>query len=176
MQRKALFRHAWLLLCLGAASCASSGAEISGDELRVTLRNYRAGQNFELVSESHTDRVEYYSTPRDDAARKVVEDDMVAALIGELDKRGFRKQGEVGRAPSQGGSLLTWGLEIDRGGPVEHWIIGQGTEPDELLRFQEGVQVFLELYNNVISFQTIENPEGRNYFDSKTNSAGGLRR
>lgn len=168
MPRFHRLRNAWLLLCLGFAACASSGGGADTDApLRVTLRNYRGDQFFELVSEVHTDRVRYYSTPRDSASRKIVDGEVVSALIEELDARGFRKRSKAGRAPSQGGSLLTWGLEVDRGGPVQHWIVGQGTPAEDVLAFQQGMQVFLELYNNVVSFQTIENPDGRQFFENE---------
>ena len=48
---------------------------------RVGLRDYRTGRNFELVNETHTSRVEQYSTLRDNADRKVQSDEIVAKRV-----------------------------------------------------------------------------------------------
>ena len=51
------------LVCASLSACASSSAARSevGGALLVSLQNLRTGECFELASESHTDRVTYYS-------------------------------------------------------------------------------------------------------------------
>ena len=70
----------WLSLAV-LASCASSGSSPSGDgaNVLVVLHDYKNGQRFELASESHTDRVTYYSEERPDAVRKIQPDEVMSA-------------------------------------------------------------------------------------------------
>ena len=172
-----------VLLALGAcvtaalAACASSGSAEQGDEraVLVALRDYRQKRVFELASESHTDRVEYYSHARKDAARKIQSDEVMGALLEELERQGLEDHEKVGPAPSTGAAssgVLEYSLEIERGSTSAHWLIGQGTLPEETLAFQQCAKTFLELYNVTLSLQSVENPEGRALFDrSKADAA-----
>lgn len=157
-------------LLLGAA-CRSTSIG-SGEMVRMTLRDYRSGHQFEIAGESHTNRVEYYSHTRTEASRKVVPDEIAAALADELGRRGFEGHRKAGRAPSQGGSVLSWGLEVASSAGVEHWVVGPGTERGEQLAFQEARKVFLELYNATTSWQTVENDKGRSFFEGQGRPAG----
>jgi len=158
----------WLIGLVSLAGCASPSGSASRDgEHRtcVTLRGYQGDQLFELASESHTDRVEYYSKVRRRAARKVQSDEVMDALVEELDRGGFRRHAQDGPAPSRGGSLLTWSLEIERGEHVEHWIVGQGSQAEERTRFNECMNTFVQLYNVTASYQAVENAEGPDLFE-----------
>lgn len=155
----------------GVPSCASAGSEARSaapaERMRVTLRDYEAQQLFELVSESHTSRVEYYSAVRSDAARKIQTDEVVDALIDELEDRGFDDFAQAGQAPSRGNELVSRSLEIERGDKTEHWVVGRGSAADEQLRFHDCMLTFVELYNLTASYQTIENPSGGEIFPQK---------
>lgn len=157
---------ALLVLC---ASCASTGSGSGGDgaRLRVTLRDLRQQQHFELVSESHTSRVDYYSQPRRDGARKIEADEIVAALVTELERQGFDRYLEAGPGPSTSHGVLTRAFEVQQDERVEHWAIGQGTAPEEHAAFNECVEAFLQLYNFTSSFQTVENEAGHAFFEGK---------
>ena len=176
--KDALRRLASLALGLVAsalAACASSGSAAQGDEgaLLVTLHDYRQNRVFELASESHTNRVEYYSQPRKDAARKVQSDEVMGALLAELERQGLEEHESAGPAPSSGGGggVLEYGLEVERAGAIGHWLIGQGTVPEETIAFHECAKTFFELYNVTLSLQSVENPEGRALFERSRQDA-----
>jgi len=165
-----------LSLSLSATGCASSGSSGGkGEKVRISLRGYKGNQFFELVSESHTNPVEYYSQARTSAARKIIDDELVVALAKEMGKRGFKKNKKPGRAPSQGGSVLTWGIEVARDSGVDHWVVGRGTPGDEMIAFGKVHTVFLEVYNAYNSYQTVTNQSGRNIFDTPKSPPAGVR-
>ena len=176
-------RTSAVLLLLGlpglhglAASCTSTGSAAPGARLRVTLVDHRAGNRFELVSESHTSSVEYYSTARSDASRKILDDDVMTALIDELDANDFERFARSGRAPSPGGGpgrqVITRSLEIDRGGRVEHWSIGQGSVGAERGKFHACAGAMLQVYSLARSYQAIENPGGPEIFADPPRTGG----
>ena len=142
--------------------------------MRVTLRGYSSGQLFELVSESHTNRVDYYSQSRADAARKIQADEVLEALIDEMESRGFDRHAKSGRAPTQAATkAVSWGFELEVGDEITHWLTGSGAPDEERLAFQECMSAFLQLYNVSASYQTIENPEGPEFFDEPRAGSGG---
>ncbi len=162
-------------LLLGLLSaCASAGAGGAGDRLRVTLLDFAQGQRFELVSESHTDRVAYYSEERRDGARKVEADDVMQALVTELGRQGFGRYHADGAAPTSGHGVITRSFEVESDAGLQHWAVGGGTEPEERIAFNECVKAFLELYNFTSSYQTVDNEKGHGFFeDSKGRPGGG---
>jgi len=162
------------LLALPAlAACSTPGdPHMATGATRVLLHDYLGGQRFELVSESHTDRVQYYSSPRTDATRKVQLDQVMDALIAELDDLGFSEYRKSGPAPSRGGSVVTRGIEIQRPTGVEHWIVGSGSAPEERLEFNECLSTFMQLYNITQSYQAIENAGGAEVFDESVGARG----
>ena len=137
----------------------------------MTLLDHQAGRRFELVSRSHTDPLDYYSTAREDASRKIVSDEVMGALIDELDALRFPVFARSGRAPSRGSGVITRSLEIDRDGQVEHWAVGSGSEAEERIDFIECMNTMLELYNAAQSYQTIENDRGSDVFE-RTDGGG----
>jgi hypothetical protein len=166
-----------LLLAAGAAGCGSTGKPARADKARVTLHDYRNGQRFELVGESHTDRVTYYSEVRTDAARKIQTDDAMAALLEHMDGKGLARYLKEGRAPRSAHQQLARAFEIERDGLTYHWAVGQRSSADERLAFNECVQPFLQLYNISTGFQTVENPRGPALFEeagASSRSSGGL--
>jgi len=135
----------------------------------VTLRNFKSGERFELASESHTKRVEYYSGQRTDAARKIQSDEVMSAFLDELERQGFSAHAQPGKAPSiASGDVIRWGLELEHGEDHRHWLIGTGSAGDDIAAFQKCRDTFLQLYNVTVSYQTVHNDTGKQYFqDSK---------
>lgn len=156
-------------------ACASSGArsgEAPGQYL-VTLRNFKSGERFELASESHTDRVSYYSETRADAARKIQADKVMEALVEELDKQGFEAKAQPGKAPGVvSGDVIRWGLEVQRGEERRHWLVGTGSQPADWQSFQKCRDTFLQLYNITVSYQTVQNQNGHQFFQDAPQGAG----
>jgi hypothetical protein len=161
-----------ILGLLGTAGCASSSptddraSEGSGDRIRVTLKDYRSGANFELVSESYMDRVEYYSRTRNSAGRKFQTDEILLALMEHLEDEGLSDHAQGGRAPSSGGDLITRAFEVERNGEIECWPVGRGSALAERKRFIRCTTDFLELYTVTQSFQAIDNTAGPGMFRS----------
>ena len=152
-----------------ALACASSGTAGGGGEegkrILVALQNFKSGERFELASESHTDRVTYYSDERHDARRKVQTDEIMSAFVGELSRQGYTDHAQAGRAPAIGsGDVIRWGLEVQQGKDETHWLVGTGSPAPDWQTFQKCRDIFLQLYNITVSFQTVENPSGKDYF------------
>jgi hypothetical protein len=159
--------------CAGPGS-ASADAPSGGSEVLVTLHDFKSASRFELASESHTDPVAYYSGERADAVRKIAEDPIMVAFVEELDRRGFDDHAQAGRAPALGtADVIRWGLEIERGGARRHWLIGTGSAPGDWKEFQVCRDMFLELYNVTVSYQSVDNPSGKAYFEERADPTGG---
>lgn len=153
---------------LGACSSSRSKPEVEPMAIRVTWRDYRTGNLLELVSQSHTSKLELYSQKRDDAARKVQEDLYMQGLLEFLQLEGFDGQASAGRAPREGRDLWTQSIEVDRDGDVRHAAVGPRTPAAERMVFQKCLQGFLELYNATQAFQTVEPEEGTSPFKSSS--------
>ncbi len=163
-----------VLLALAAGACAASRGDgnSAGTRCLVTLHDYRSGTRLELASESHTDRVAYYSQARPDALRKVQVDPVMEAFADELDRAGFEDHSQAGPAPAIGrGEVVSWGLEVERGGQRTHWLVGPGSAADDWLEFQRCRDAFLELYNATVSYQAVENQEGKRFFEQGSRPA-----
>jgi len=155
------------LAALLLASCRSTG---SGGErpMLVTLRDYQNGARFELASESHSDPVEYYSDKREDAVRKIQTDEIMSAFLGELDRSGLGTHGRTGHAPELGKSdVVSWGIEVETPAQSVHWMVGKGSALEEWKQFQRCRDVFLQLYNVTVSYQTVQNESGKQFFEGK---------
>lgn len=159
------------LLAAGCAGSARGGAGADGERLRVSVVDYASGQHFELASESHTDRVAYYSAERADAARKVQTDEVMGLLVAELERQGFERYAQAGRAPTRGGGAVTRSIEVEDDGALEHWVIGAGSAPDERRAFNECLGQFLDLYNLSASYQSVDNPLGDEFFRKQESAA-----
>lgn len=152
------------LLALSSA-CAAGGSRDASDRLRVTLLDFAKNQRFELVSESHTDRVTYYSEERPDGARKIEADDVMRALVTELDRQGFERYHADGPAPAASHGVLTRSFEIDAEDGLTHWAVGSGSPAEERIAFNECVKAFLQLYNFTSSYQSVDNEKGHEFFE-----------
>jgi len=164
------------LFLAALASCASPGSSASGDDgnVLVILHDFKNGQNLELASESHTQRVAYYSEERGDAARKIQTDQVMKACVGELERLGYEDHRQNGRAPSLAANeIVRWGLEIESKGERTHWLVGTGSATDEWKDFQACRDLFLELYNNTVSYQTVRNANGGRFFEDERSPTAG---
>lgn len=166
-------------LVLGCSSSGSApGSHTSAEEgarpVLVTLSNFKSGERFELASESHTDRLTYYSDARAEAARKVQTDEIMSAFVSELERVGYDDRAQAGRAPSAAGSdVIRWGLEIETGEGRSHWLVGTGSELADWNDFQKCRDMFLELYNYTVSYQAVKNDSGKQYFGDQASPAAG---
>jgi hypothetical protein len=151
-------------LLAGLASCASTPKAPENAKVLVVLRNYQTGQRFELASESHTDRVTYYSSERADAARKIQKDDVMLALVAELEKLDYGARARPGNAPTTGNESTRWALELASEERTLNWTIGTGNPREDWLAFQKCRDTFFDLYNVTMSFQSVQNEQGRGYF------------
>jgi len=167
-----------LLLGLAALGCSSAGSKSSdsaGAAVLVTLRNFRSGERFELASESHTDRLAYYSDARGEAQRKVQSDEIMSAFVDELERQGYADHAQAGRAPSlEGSDVVRWGIEVEDGEQRTHWLVGTSSPPNDWNAFQKCRDTFLQLYNITVSFQAVQNKEaGKKYFDAQQTRPAG---
>lgn len=156
------------LVGLLALSCASSSSAVRSSDpsqdppIRVTLIDYAQGQEFELVNPAHTDPVEYYSAMRNEASRKIVATEVMEALVEFLEDQGFNDYGQVGKVPPVGN--LSTVIEVEGPGGRAWWGIGRQTSAKERKRMRDSALNFLALYNEVTSYQRIENEQGSGYF------------
>ena len=163
----------WLLAaCSGTGAARDEGGE--GSAVLVALRDFRSGESFELASESHTDRLTYYSGARSEAARKIQTDEIMSAFVSELERLGFDDHAQPGRAPSiASNDVIRWGIEVHDGAQSTHWLIGTGSAPADWSDFQKCRDTFLQLYNITVSYQAVKNESGKQYFDDKKSTAAG---
>jgi hypothetical protein len=175
-------RNRWFFPCLLGllctfAACKSASGDSSAErsEVLVTLYNYKSGARFELASESHTNRVDYYSGERDDAARKIQTDEVMSAFLRELDQSGLSSYAKTGKAPrSTQNEVIRWGLEVAaRNGREVHWLVGTGSNSEEWKQFDQCRDTFLQLYNSTVSYQSVRNQGGKNFFDDRARAASG---
>lgn len=160
----------FLTCLLLAAACSAPEAggrpEITGLPQRVAYLDYRNGLVFELVNESHTDRVEQYSALRQDASRKVQSDEVVSGLIEALRAQGFRRMARSGAAPRGASAPAMMAVEIDDGGGVEHVLGLKGMPADDRRTVLALGQSVLEIYNATYSLQAVEVREGESPFEN----------
>ncbi|HED65808.1 MAG TPA: hypothetical protein ENJ09_09665 [Planctomycetes bacterium] len=149
-----------------AGACASSGTS-GPTSIAVILHDYRGEQKLELDSETRTDRVQAYSQLRREASLKVQADEVMVALVREMERNGFDDYAQAGRAPSRGSAVVTRALEVNIDGKTRHWVIGPGSSVDEKKSFLAAMGDFVQLYNLTQAFQAIENPEGTRLFESE---------
>ena len=159
-----------LALCTAlVGGCASSGSGGSSEPrpIAVSLNGYAAAP-FQLVSESHTSRVDLYSAELDTASTKVLNDEVMIALVEHLEDLGFREYARPGHAPqADPRSNLSKSIQVVENGRSSWWPLTQSADVKELKGFQTAMQDFLQLYNVAQSWQSVDNTLGGDYFDRK---------
>lgn len=162
---RALFVFAALPL-LVLAACAgprSSNYSSSGESnyispngaIRVTFRDYRSGLVMNLLNESHSDPVEFYSQPRNDASTKIQTDEIVDALLEVFDAKGFERMQYEGPAPQNGGGASR-AIAVERRGRIQHIVFRPQDARTDRLAFNDCAAAFLEISNLTYGAQTVE--------------------
>ncbi len=141
------------------ASCGSTGgssrsAHAEGEAMRMTFVDHRTQQVCELVSESHTDRLTYYSTPRANASTKVQDDEIMGELLEWLEKNDLGDYAVAGPAPRMGAGMF-WTLEIEGPTGTLHVSETQGTSPDDKQSLRKLMQAVLQTYNITPGYQAV---------------------
>lgn len=164
-----------LLLAALPSACGSTGSKDSSgpaQQISVELVGYGPSP-FVLVSESHTSRVELYSEERDTASTKVLDDEVMAALVEHLDELGFAGYSRPGTAPAMGGgSAIAKAIQIENGDRHAWWPLSATAGASELKNFNTAVRDFLSLYNIAQGWQSVDNSLGGEYFDQKKAKGG----
>jgi hypothetical protein len=165
-----------VLAVLTIFACGSTGSggggqgpeTTTGDSIRVNWHDYRSGLRLELVSRSHTDRKELYSTSRSEASTKVQEDLYMLALVDDfLRGEGYYDVARRGPAPSASNDGDWHALEVELNGEVTHLTVGTGTSKQVADTYNNCRRGFIELYNATDALQTVENPDGAGFFESQ---------
>ena len=155
-----------LLLALLAGACSSTPnvTKAGPGAWRVGLRDYRSGRNFELVNESHTSRVEQYSTLRDNADRKVQSDEIIAELVGWLESEGFGTLAQAGTAPTEPGGDRVWVLEVQGPDGPRHVLVTKAISQESYAVCRKLKAGFLDIYNATYAGQAKQMQEGETPF------------
>jgi hypothetical protein len=158
--RRTRFPRRTLLAACAAAALASCAGTSGPDRVaaRITLRQFAGAgaADLELRSESHTDRVEYYSTARDGAAVKIMRDDLMEALLQGFDESGYADFARPGPGPTSGGSGVRKVVEVERDGVVTHVTSSTGAPPAQVELVAQLSTGFFAAYNAIRSYQTID--------------------
>jgi hypothetical protein len=166
-----LLQRSGVALCaLALAACISAGSDSgrSTEPRRVSVSLIGYGSSpFRIVSESHTRRVDLYSSVSASPSTKVQTDDVVVALVEHLEELGFESYSHRGKAPDQVTHAFTHGFEVLDEGASAWWPLTAAAGPTELKNFNTAVRDFLDLYNLTASYQRVDNEVGSDYFQRK---------
>jgi hypothetical protein len=147
-------------LALAACSSTRSAPSAIGVPTRIRFVSYSSPQAFELVNETHTDRVALYSETRATAATKVQTDEVVDEILEHFAKLGFYERARSGLAPAKGTAGLVSAIEIDTPGKPVHMAIGQGTSAEDHDVFRQCFASFLSVYNETYQLQSVDQHPG----------------
>ena len=153
------------LATLPCGGCASTNL-VTGTASQVRFYEYRTGLTMTVVNESHTDRVELYSTERTDASTKVTRDEVMDALIDRVKDVKFAKFAKDGSAPATS-TQWSQGIEVQTGKGTTHMLVGPGVAPEAAATFRKAREAFLGIYNNVYGAQAVKNERGKPIFNQK---------
>ena len=154
------------LLALFAA-CSSEPRLAEGEKCRIILHDARTGSHFVLVNEIFAPREAFYSRTREEAATKILSNDSIGYLLGRLESAGFSRYASTGEAPGAGGNgEASWlyAVTVARGGLARTALRRRGDPPEAATALAKMMQDFREVYDSTNQFQSIENPQGRDYF------------
>jgi len=145
------------------AACSSTGAgsrlDSVGHPARIRFVSSASQHSFELVNETHTGRVELYSTTRASADIKVQTDEVVDEVLVHFAKLGLNERLQAGAAPPPSGG--TWSmLEIDVAGEALHFTVGAGSSVEDRDLYIKCRQTFLLVYNQTYQLQSVKREHG----------------
>ncbi len=161
-----------LLVGLPLAACGSTGtsdytkSDITGIPMTIKLVDYRNGNVVRLVNDSHSDRVETYSTERHTAGTKVASDEIVAETIKYVKEQGFDRYAVRGMAPFRS-SDYNKALEIDDPDGVRYFALHPGSTQEEFQTMNACAVGLIQIYNNVHAAQAVTNTSGADLFDQQ---------
>lgn len=158
-----------LLALLALTGCAANSAlDGPARPQRVAWVDYRSNVRLELVNETHTGRVEQYSTTRKlaEASRKVQTDEVMAGLIDFMRDEGFDSRAREGPMPRGSDGQSVMGLEIEDGGAIEHVLAWRGMPADDREAVLKLAQSFAELFNATYGLQAVEVGQDESPFEN----------
>ena len=155
-----LIFSAFLAFCAFACSSPeSSGAAPA----QVAFQDYRTGTQMVIRNAGDTDKVEFYSQQRSDAATKIATDEVMAALLDYLESSGLETQTVAGAAP-QTADGASQSIEIDSDGRTRHVTARKGMPVDQGAVFKECVVAIRETYNAIYQLQAVQTKPGEEVF------------
>lgn len=140
-----------LLLLSLLASCASTGSAAPKGPAQVTYRQYHTGTTLTIVNESHTDRLEKYSTLGADASVKVTSDEVMDELLSLADQLGLATT--PGPAPTRGEQPVLASIELSDPNGVRHALRVAGAPSTGFVEYQQN---FILLFNQIYAPQAVE--------------------
>jgi len=144
--------------------CSSTSVG-DGTAAMVRFHEYRnGGKVMTIINESHTDRVEFYSTERDDASTKVASDELMAALLERIDEVDFGQFAQAGSAPASS-SQWSQSIEVQTIVGSSHILVRKGIPADKAAAFRDTREAFLAIYNNIFGAQSVKLKPGSTGFE-----------
>jgi hypothetical protein len=131
----------------------------------VRFHEYRdGGKMMTIINQSHTDRVEFYSTERNDASTKIASDEIMGALLDRIDKVNFQEFARKGSAPATS-SDWSQAIEIQTTQGSSYMLVRSGISADEAAAFRKTRDAFLAIYNNIFGAQAVKLKPGESRFE-----------
>lgn len=158
------------MCALALAACTSAGSNSGRStgprSVSVSLVGYGPSP-FRILSESHTKRVDQYSSVSSSPSTKVQTDEVVVALVEHLEELGFESYSLPGMAPDPDTHGFNRAVEVVDEGAGAWWPLTAAAGPTEVKNFNTAVRDFLDLYNLTAGYQSVENEFGSGYFQHK---------
>ncbi len=138
--------------------------------MRIAFRDYRSGQNLELVNQSHTAPADLYSSLQTSAARKVQTDEVIEALYEHMRGQGFETHSKPGDSPAQSDGAIVAGMEVEDARGSRHWMAFKGQDAKEKAALMECAKAFVDTYNLTYALQSVDVPPGQDPFKNPVGS------
>ncbi len=154
----------------GASSAQRSKPDVTGKPMRIAFRDYRSGQDLELVNQSHSAPEKLYSSVRSSAVRKVQTDEVIEALYDHLKQQGFESHAKRGEFPTASDGVIVAGMEIEDKNGTRHWMAYKGQDAKEKAHLLECAKAFVDTYNLTYALQTVDLAPGQDPFRNPVGS------
>ena len=149
---------------LGSGCAGPGGSGDSGKALRVEFFDYRSNRSLELVSESHTQRLEQYSQVRANANRKVQKDEVMAELVRRLGECSFEQLARPGAAPETPTADVFWSLEVEGPDGTRHALYQRSMITADANACRAMKATFIDVFNQTYALQAVELKDGESPF------------
>jgi hypothetical protein len=145
------------------AEMAREGVYPVGQPAQATVKYHREDVTFGLYNEAYTSQSDFYSQQRPSANYKVVENLDMGALWKSLEDAGFFAAAQTGVVRVPGASVSV----VVRRGASEAWTLAWAPTMDKAAyeRTMHCANAVSALFNATMGLQTIENPDGSDYFE-----------